>query len=78
VIAGDPLKERSATYEAFVAGESAHLRRVLVAHFGIDVGAEVTADALTYACPVTELEAFVECRQEQVEVDFLLVEPTAR
>jgi DNA-directed RNA polymerase specialized sigma24 family protein len=49
VIAGDPPRERSATYEAFVAGESAHLRRILVAHFGTDVGAEVTADALTYA-----------------------------
>lgn len=36
-------------YERFVRDEAAHLQRVLVAHYGPEVGVEVTADALAWA-----------------------------
>ena len=35
-------------FETFAAAGGERLRRVLVAHFGIDVGEEVTADALAW------------------------------
>lgn len=36
-------------FEAFTLDEGQRLQRVLIAHFGVDVGSEVTADALAYA-----------------------------
>lgn len=36
-------------YEAFVAEEGGRLRQVLVARYGVEVGSEVTADALVWA-----------------------------
>jgi DNA-directed RNA polymerase specialized sigma24 family protein len=38
-----------ADFEAFVEGNALALRRALVARFGVDIGAEVTAEALGYA-----------------------------
>jgi RNA polymerase sigma factor (sigma-70 family) len=40
---------RAAAYEAFVAEYGRPLRRALVARFGVDVGADVTAEAMAYA-----------------------------
>jgi DNA-directed RNA polymerase specialized sigma24 family protein len=37
------------TFEAFMQVEGARLRRVLTAHFGIEVGPDVAADALAWA-----------------------------
>jgi DNA-directed RNA polymerase specialized sigma24 family protein len=39
----------TADYEDFVASNAGRLRQLLVARYGIDVGAESTADALAYA-----------------------------
>jgi DNA-directed RNA polymerase specialized sigma24 family protein len=36
-------------YEAFCARDAARLRRLLVAHFGVEVGVEAAADALAWA-----------------------------
>jgi RNA polymerase sigma-70 factor (ECF subfamily) len=36
-------------FEAFTLNEGQRLKRVLMGHFGVDVGSEVTADALAYA-----------------------------
>jgi len=41
--------EPTAAFERFTADTGAHLRRALVARFGIDVGNEVTSEALAYA-----------------------------
>ena len=40
---------RSAEFEAFVDSDGCRLRRALVARFGVDVGNEVTNDALAHA-----------------------------
>lgn len=40
---------REQLFSAFVGGEGLRLRRVLVAHHGVDVGMEATAAALAYA-----------------------------
>jgi DNA-directed RNA polymerase specialized sigma24 family protein len=39
----------AAAFDAFVAGDAARLRRVLVARYGIELGEEVHADALGWA-----------------------------
>jgi RNA polymerase sigma-70 factor (ECF subfamily) len=39
----------SAEFEAFVAVDGERLRRVVAAHFGVEVGGEVSADALAWA-----------------------------
>jgi DNA-directed RNA polymerase specialized sigma24 family protein len=36
-------------FQSFVAAEGAQLRRVLYAHFGVELGREATSDALAYA-----------------------------
>ena len=43
--AAAPLRD----YEDFVIGDGARLRRLLVAHFGVEIGPDVHADALAYA-----------------------------
>jgi len=50
--AAQPASETSATgsdFDTFTRHEGERLKRVLIAHFGLDVGAEVTADAMAYA-----------------------------
>jgi RNA polymerase sigma-70 factor (ECF subfamily) len=46
VVSGDPAR---AEFEHFAVRVGARLRRVLSAHFGVEVGEEVTADALAWA-----------------------------
>jgi DNA-directed RNA polymerase specialized sigma24 family protein len=38
-----------AEFETFAAEKGGRLKRVLIAHFGVDIGNEVAADALAYA-----------------------------
>lgn len=44
-----PVNEATHAFEQFTADTGAQLRRALVARFGIDVGNEVTSEALAYA-----------------------------
>ena len=37
------------SYENFLATDGSRLRRLLVAHYGVDVGVEATSDALAWA-----------------------------
>jgi hypothetical protein len=41
--------DRGATFDAFMVGDGARLRRVLIAHFGIETGPDVAADAFAWA-----------------------------
>lgn len=45
----EKLADPATAYEAFMRTDGVKLRQVLVARFGVDVGREVTADALTWA-----------------------------
>ena len=45
----ESLESRTASYEDFLAADGPRLRRLLVAHYGADVGAEVAADTLLWA-----------------------------
>jgi RNA polymerase sigma-70 factor (ECF subfamily) len=45
----EPLEAGPATYEDFLAVDGHRLRRLLVAHYGVDVGTEVTSDTLAWA-----------------------------
>jgi DNA-directed RNA polymerase specialized sigma24 family protein len=44
-----PAPAVEASFERFVAHEGERLRRVLVVHFGLELGPEVAADALAWA-----------------------------
>lgn len=45
----ESLESKTASYEAFLSSDGARLRRLLVAHYGTDVGTEVNSDMLLWA-----------------------------
>jgi RNA polymerase sigma-70 factor (ECF subfamily) len=46
---GEVDESARSAFDAFVRTEGSRLRRVLVAHYGLDVGPEVASDALAWA-----------------------------
>lgn len=45
----ESVESKTASYEQFLAADGARLRRLLVAHYGTDVGTEVNSDMLAWA-----------------------------
>lgn len=45
----EPLEVGLVSYEDFLATDGHRLRRLLVAHYGVEVGTEVTSDTLAWA-----------------------------
>ena len=45
----ESVESKTASYERFLAADGARLRRLLVAHYGTDVGTEVNSDTLAWA-----------------------------
>jgi RNA polymerase sigma-70 factor (ECF subfamily) len=45
----ESVESKTASYEKFLAADGARLRRLLIAHYGTDVGTEVNSDMLAWA-----------------------------